>query len=363
MKRVGYLYEKICNIDNIKTAILKASLGKRDRTYVKKILNNIDYYAREIQIILIKKEYIPSPYKIKTILDGSSGKERTIYKPQFYPDQIIHWALVLQIEPIIMRGMYEYNCGSIPNRGIEYGKVTLEKWLHDDYKGTKYCLKIDIRKYYPSINNALLKNSFRDKIKDDNCLWLIDIIIDTTNKGLPIGNYTSQWFANYFLENLDHYIKEELEVKYYIRYVDDMVMLDGNKKKLHKIKKLIENYLNSKDLVLKADWQVFNVSKRPIDFLGFKFYYDKTILRKKTALRIRRRIEKISKKLTLSYKDASAIISYWGWIKNSDSYNFANKYILSKVNLEEAKKVVSEYGKTKKICWDASVQSGNAICA
>jgi len=346
VKRVGYIYENICDIDNIKNAILKASLGKRHKKYVMKILNNIDYYAREIQTLLKNKEYIPSPYKIKTILDGSSGKERTIYKPQFYPDQIMHWALMLQIEPIMMRGMYEYNCGSIPERGIDLGKRSIEKWLHNDYKGTKYCLKLDIRKYFPSINKELLKSSFRDKIKDNDCLWLIDIIIDSSDSGLPIGNYTSQWFANFFLEELDHYIKEEIQIKYYIRYIDDIVLLDSNKKKLHKAKDLIEKYLISKDLKLKNNWQLFKVKDRPIDFLGFKFYYDRTTLRKKTALRIKRRMSKISKKTFLSYEDACAIISYWGWIKHSDSYNFYDKNIKSKVSIKEARRVVSEYAKS-----------------
>lgn len=348
MKRVGYIYEKIYDTDNIKKAILNASLGKRNRKYVKRVLDNIDFYANEISITLREQKYIPSPYTIKRIIDGSSGKERTIFKPNFYPDQIIHWALILQIEPILMRGMYAYTCGSVKGRGTGLGKKMLRKWLDNDYKGTKYCLKLDIRKYYPSINNGILKSMFRNKIKDKKCLWLIDVIIDS-NDGLPIGNYTSQWFSNFFLEGLDHLIKEKLGVKYYIRYVDDLVMLGSNKKKLHKVRKEISNYLSTIDLELKDNWQVFRVSKRPIDFLGFKFYYNKTILRKRNALRIKRRINKISKKKDLSYKDACAIVSYWGWMKNSDSYNFYNKHVKPKVSLNKAKKVISDHGKTEAI--------------
>ena len=187
---------------------------------------------------------------------------------------------------------------------------------------------------------------FRRKIKDKDCLWLIDSIIDSA-KGLPIGNYTSQWFSNFFLEGLDHYIKEKLKIKYYIRYVDDLVLLGANKKKLHKAKRKIDIYLKKIKLKIKGDWQVFKINCRAIDFLGFRFFRNKTILRKRNALRIRRRFNKISKKKNLNYKDACAIISYWGWIKRCDSYNFYHKYMKPKVSLWKAKKVVSAHAKVR----------------
>ena len=346
MKRVGYIYDKICDIENIKTAIMKSSLGKRDQNRVRNIIENIDLYASKIQKLLITKDYRASPYVIKTIYDGASKKERTIYKPKYFPDQIIHWALMLQIEPIIMRGMYEYSCGSIPGRGTSFGQKTLRRWLDNDYKGTKYCLKMDIAKFYPSIDNEMLKTMFHNKIKDTNCLWLIDAIIDS-NQGLPIGNYTSQWFSNFYLQVLDYWIKEYMGIKYYIRYVDDLVLLSGNKKKLHKARKAIDFYLNAIGLEVKDNWQVFKVNSRAIDFLGFRFFREKTILRKRNALRIRRRWAKIAKKKTLYFKDACAIVSYWGWIKRSDSYGFYNKYVKPIISVGLAKKVVSRCAKSK----------------
>lgn len=340
VKRISNIYENICALDNIKQAIMKASLGKRKQNRTKKVIDNIDLYAIKIQQLLLDKKYKPSPYVIKTIQDSSSGKIREIFKPHFYPDQIIHWALILQIQSIIMRGMYKYNCGSVPGRGTSYGQKTLRKWLDNDHRNTKYCLKMDISKFYPSTDNETLKKMFRRKIKDANCLWLIDKIIDS-NKGLPIGNYTSQWFANFFLEGLDHLIKEKLGVKYYIRYVDDLVLLGPNKKKLHKARIAISDYLESIHLKLKGNWQVFKINKRDIDFLGFRFFRHKTILRKRNALRIRRRFKKIGKKKNLSYKDACAVISYWGWIKRSNSYGFYNKHVKPFISIGLARGVVS----------------------
>lgn len=344
MKRVGHIYEKICSIDNIKHAIMKASLGKRKQNRVMRILNNIDKVAEQIQKMLINKTYTHSPYIVKTLFDGASKKERTIHKPRFYPDQIIHWALMLQIELVIMKGMYEYCCGSVPGRGTSYAQKALRKWLDNDSKNTKYCLKMDISKFYPSVDNEKLKQMFREKIKDADCLWLIDQVIDSS-KGLPIGNYTSQWFLNFYLQVMDHWIKEYLGVKYYIRYVDDLVLLGANKKKLHKVKNALDVYLETIGLKLKGDWQVFRVNSRAIDFLGFRFFRDKTILRKRNALRIRRRWKKIGKKAKMSYEDACAIVSYWGWIKRSDSYDFYNKYAKPIISVGRAKKVVSEYAK------------------
>lgn len=346
MKRVGFIFENIYDIDNIKCAILNSSKGKRNQRRVKDVLRNINVYSERISQLLISKNYVPSPYITKTIYDGASGKERTICKPRYYPDQIIHWALIQQIQPIIMRGMYEYCCGSVPGRGTSYAQKALREWLDTDYKNTKYCLKMDIKKFYPSVDNELLKEAFRRKIKDKDCLWLIDTIIDSA-EGLPIGNYTSQWFANFFLEGLDHFIKEELGVRYYIRYVDDLVLLGGNKKKLHKARQDISLYLEKTNLRLKGNWQVFRVNNRAIDFLGFRFFRDKTILRKRNALRMRRRFKKIHSKGHLNAKDACAIISYWGWIKRSDSYNFYHKYVRPYVSVKKAKKVVSGYAKIR----------------
>jgi len=346
VKRKGYIYSKIYDIDNIKLAVMNSSKGKRKQNRVNKIINNIDDYAEKINKLLKNQTYKSAPYKIKKIKDGAQKKTRVIYKPRYYTDQIIHWALMQQIQPVIMRGMYYYSCGSIPGRGTSHGQKAIRKWLDNDYRNTKYCLKMDIKKFYPSIDNEIMKQKFRRKIKDTKCLWLIDEIIDSAD-GLPIGNYTSQWFSNFFLEGLDHFIKEELKVKYYIRYVDDLVLLGPNKKKLHKAKREIDDYLAKIKLRIKGNWQVFKIDCRAIDFLGFRFFRDKTILRKRNALRIRRRIKKISKKPNLNYRDACAIISYWGWIKRSDSYNFYQKYIKPKVSIGKAKKVVSMHDKIR----------------
>lgn len=361
MKRKGFIYNDICSYENIELALLNASKGKRHQYIVKRALHNRKKCIESIQSMLVNKTYTPSPYQIIELFDGATKKKRTISKPRFYPDQIIHWALMLQIEPIIMKGMYLYNCGSIPGRGTSYGQKIIEKWMRNDPKCTKYCLKMDISKYYPSISNEIMKAKFRKKIKDSDCLWLIDQIIDSA-QGLPIGNFTSQWFANFFLVDFDHFVKKQSGAHYYIRYVDDLVVFGSNKRKLHAIRKSVDVYLRSMDLKVKGNWQVFPIKSRSLDFLGLRFHRSHTTLRRKNSLRIRRRLKKISKKDKPSYQDACAIVSYWGWIKRSNSFKLYNDKIKCTVSIRKAKQVISEYGKANSIPIDTRVQPRDALC-
>lgn len=342
MKREGFIYEKICDIDNIKEAIKEVSKRKTKRKNVKYILDNIEEKAKEIQELLINENYIPSPYKIFILKEGINKKEREIRAPKFFPDQIIHRLLIKQIEYILIRGMYKFSCASIKNRGVHYGKKYLEKWLRKDKKNTKYCLKLDIQKFFPSVNNFIMKELFTYKIKDKKVLNLINIIIDSCEKGLPIGNYTSQWFANFYLEKLDHFIKQNLQAIYYMRYMDDIVILGNNKRKLHKIRKSIEDFLEFFSLKIKSNWQVFRIDDRGLDFLGFRFYHFKTIIRKKLMFRISNTNNKFNKFKSLNH--SYSLVSYFGWLRHSDSGIFIKRFI-NYNNIKEAKHIISNCAK------------------
>ena len=186
MKRIGNVWNSIIDKNNIQKAIYNASRGKKNRKLVQTILNNIVFYTNELQEILING-YISSGYKKKKIFDGARQKERIIYKPYFYPDQCIHWALMQVIEDVICRGMYEFCCASVKNRGELYAVKYIEKILVKDRKNTKYYIKLDIKKFYQSINKEILKNKFRNIIKDRNTLILMDIIVDSfEDSGVPI---------------------------------------------------------------------------------------------------------------------------------------------------------------------------------
>lgn len=270
MKRYGYLFEKICDTENIKKAIHNASKRKRKRKSVIEVMENDEHYANELSEMLKNKTFSVSPYVVKTIYDGH--KERTIYKPRFYPDQVVHWAVMLVILPIIEKRMYYYSCASIKGKGTDFAIKQIKRIMKTN---PKYCLKMDVKKFYPSVDKEILKAKMRKVFKDEDLLWLLDTIIDghkTQGDGLPIGNYTSQWFANFYLTDLDNYIKQNLKAEYYLRYMDDIIIFSNNKRKLRKMKDSIEVFLNNEHLQVKGNWQIFKCD-RPIDFLGFRFLF------------------------------------------------------------------------------------------
>lgn len=347
MRRVGNLYESICDIATIKTAIIMATRGKRKRHYIKKVLNNIDFYANKLKIMLETNSVVLSENKLEEIYDHSCLKKRIITVPKFFPDQIIHWLLIMKLEPIMKRGMYRFTCGSVPERGGTEAKKYIKRALRD--KRVRYVAKLDISKFFNNVDTKILSQMFKRKVKDKRFTDLIDKVLENGGKGLPIGYYTSQWFSNFYLEGLDHFIKEKLKVKYFVRYVDDMVLLDTNKRKLHRAVDSINQYLHGIGLKLKGNWQVWKVDSRPIDFVGFRFYRNRTMLRKKIYFKLLRRIRNIKKSGYITPKQAMGLLSLIGWLTQiSNGYNFYKLKIYKTSPRAKLTKIVSNYSKRRK---------------
>lgn len=350
MKRYGNLYEKIYDIGNLRLAHKKARRGKTHYTEVKMVDSNPDYYLNQIHEMLKNKTYKTSQYEIFTKLD--KDKEREIYKLPYFPDRIVHWAIMLQLEDIFMRTFIRDTFAALPGRGIHDALKRLHKFM-EDREGTKYCLKLDIKKFFPSINHEILKQLLRKKIKDKDLLWLLDEIIDSVDgeKNIPIGNYLSQYFANFYLAYFDHWIKEQKGVKYYLRYMDDIVILHKDKEFLHQLRKDIEKYLKENlKLEIKENWQVFPTYIRGVDFVGYKSFGNYTLLRKSTAKRFKRKMRKIMKKESINFRDFCTIQSYKGWLKWANCYNLSQKYIepLTEKIAEYRKRVKNESSRVDK---------------
>lgn len=343
MKRVGHLYEKMCDIALIKYAIRKAAQGKTTKNYVAEVLAHEDECAMKIHDMLVNDEVQLSPNRHIEVYDNSCMKTRQITVPKFFPDQIIHWVLMLVIEPVIMKGMYRFTCGSIPSRGGIEAKKYVERALKDDK--ARYVAKLDISKFFNSVKPAILIEMFRRKIKDEKVLNLIGKILENGGDCLPIGYYTSQWFSNFYLEGFDHFVKEVLKIKYYVRYVDDMVLIDSNKRKLRKAIAEIEKYLNGIGLKLKANYQVWKADSRPIDFVGFRFYKEKTLLRKRIFFRLCRRVRKIEKAGYITVHQAQGLLSLLGWLTHINGRNFYKEHIFEVAPRSKLKKIVSDHAK------------------
>ncbi|WP_204790975.1 reverse transcriptase/maturase family protein, partial [Oscillibacter sp. CU971] len=302
MKSYKHLFDICISEENRRKAIKKAKRTKRIRKMIRKRhLSDEALLALSYDWIISYENAEHTPIVIQ---DGIRHKERVIIVPTL-EELIVQHCVVMALEELFWHGMYHHSYASIPKRGAHKAKKVIEKWIDKDPKNVKYVLKMDIRHFFDSIPHDILKAKLRKRIHDDQMLDLLFKIIDVTDVGLPLGFYTSQWLSNWFLQELDHFIKEQLHAVYYARYMDDMVVFGSNKKVLHQIRQAISGYLGENlGLELKGDWQVFRFSYtvkgedlgRPLDFMGFQFYRNRTVLRKSIMLKATRKARRIHKK-------------------------------------------------------------------
>ena len=322
MKRYGNLYEKICDEGNIYEAYLKARKGKGKSLGVMIFERDLERNLKNIREELENGTYRTPEYETFQIHDP---KERTIFRLPFR-DRVVHHAIMNVLEDIWTPVFISQSYSCIKGRGIHGAMKHLKKALKDE-DNTAYCLKMDIRKYYPSVDHEILKGIIRRRIKDIKLLILLDGIIDSA-PGIPIGNYLSQFFANLYLSYFDHWLKEELNVRYYFRYADDMVILSKGKERLHELLALIKEYLCGRlRLELKGNWQIFPVKKRGIDFLGYVFYHDHVKMRKSIKKNLCRKVSELGKKDMSKKEYKCALASWMGWAKHCDSRNLIKKVV------------------------------------
>jgi RNA-directed DNA polymerase len=326
MKRHNNLYPRIYATDNLRLAHFNARKGKAHYAEVKMVNKDPERYLLQIHDMLESKTYETSKYDVFTKFDGK--KEREIYRLPYYPDRIIHWAIMQVLGPLWERSFIYDTYSSIRGRGIHFGLMRLHRALDQDAENTTYCLKFDIKKFYPSIDHTVLKQIIRKKIKDKEVLWLLDEIINSVGNGcgLPIGNYLSQYLSNLYLTYFDHWVKETLWMRHYFRYCDDCVILHPDSNELHEILQQIEEYLFTKlHLTVKSNYQIFPTMIRGVDFLGYRSFGAYTLLRKSIATRCKRKLNRLSPPLTTG--DISSVASYHGWMRWCDAYNLEQQCV------------------------------------
>ena len=348
MKSYSHLWERFVSDENYYLAVGNATKHKSGKKRKCRQARYIKEHADELkdEFIFYATHFENSEHKPKMIYDGVRRKQRQILVPTIN-EQVIHHMVANILQPIFMKSMYEHSYGSIPGRGAHGAKKTLEKWIRSGGKNFKYILKLDIKKYFDSIPHDILKQKLTKIIHDERFLTLMFKIVDVNDKGIPIGFYTSQWIANWYLTELDHYIKEELKAKYYIRYMDDMVIAGPNKRELHRMKNKIEDYLNDKlGLRLKENWQVYKFDYhgkgRDIDFMGFRFYRDHTTLRRSILLKATRKARKIKKNGT-NIHSCRQMLSYLGWLDCTDTYGAYIKWVKPFVSFRALRRYESRW--------------------
>lgn len=320
MKRFGNLYERICSYENLETAFYRASDGKHKRPEVQEFASNLEVNLRQIEQELKSHTYHTSEYIVFTKYEP---KERIIYKLPFR-DRVVHWAIMLVVEPIWVANFTRDVYACVKGKGIHPCLKQLRRDMRDDPEGTAYCLKLDVRKFYPSIDHEILKQVVRVKIKDPELLWLLDEIIDSAD-GVPIGNYLSQFFANLYLSELDHIIKEQLKVRYYYRYADDIVLLAEDKATLSGHLVFINHFLNcERALDIKRNYQIFPVESRGVDFVGYVTYHTHCLVRKRNKQNLCRKVSELRKQGLTDKEIRLKVASNLGFMQHCDSHNLLN---------------------------------------
>ena len=292
MKRQNNLFEKIIDYNNIRLAFLKAIRGNRSSPSAINYCQNIDKNLSILRekLLTLKPEW--GGYKSFQITDP---KLRTISTAPF-EQRIMHHALMNVIEPILERPLIYHSYACRKGKGTHAAVL----YAFNQCKANSHFLKLDIRKYFDSIDHGILKNQLRRLIKDTKVITLLDGIIDsyetTQGKGVPIGNLTSQFFANMYLACMDHYILEKFQPSAYCRYMDDFVIWTKSMKQTKDIFEKINEYV-IKNLNLTIKPPVFGKSSVGLPFLGFLIKDKGIYLLKKSKRRVKNRMNEISASL------------------------------------------------------------------
>lgn len=312
--------------------------------------------------------------------DDGAQKMRTISEPKQWPDQYVHHALIQVLQPVMMRGMDYYCCGSICHRGTHREAKAITKWMDGRLKGTEYCLSCDIRKFYDTLKPEMVMERMRGLIKDRRVL---DLIWRVIKDGIKIGFYTSQWFANTYLQPLDQLIRQHPATVHYARYMDNITIFGSNKRKLKRLRAEIQKWLVQHGLGLKDDWQVFLTTRteervklapprrgykrstyRMPDAVGYRYGRGYTIPRKRNFLKMKRVIARYLKKKRqrkeITFHFAAGLLSRIGSLKHCNNVNLYRYLFNGRRIQRELKQVVRRHQMEGILEWNTYLEQVKA---
>lgn len=368
MKTYDNLLEPSLAPEAVKECMLDAAKGKLRRKEVLKAFKNFDRTYEIIVKCAADPDYFPKEDNRHTICDGTDRKKRTIEKPLFCPEQILHHVLMRPFKEILMNGLYEQVYGCLPatvekgpngNSYVrKYGPHAAAKRLRKWAVGRKtYAAELDVHHAYDSVDINILEEKLREKIKDDKWLRLMDKFLRGPNgktKGLVLGHYTSPWLFNFYLKEFDHYAAGLDGVKY-LRFADNIFLIGPNKRKVHRAVTSIKGYLQ-RDLMLDINRseQVFRfeykdrngkIRGRAINALGMVIHHNRVTLRKRILKAIRRKAGRISKKEKITWHDAASMLSRLSWFNETNTKRYYLNHIKPQINARSLKRKVRNHSR------------------
>lgn len=345
MKTLKNVFEQVVDYDNLYRAYLNARLCKRYRYEVLNFSAHLEDNLVKLQKELIDRTYTLGKYREFYIYEP---KKRLIMAQPF-KDRVVQWAIYQVLNPVFAQGYITDSYACIKERGTHKAVKRLHYWLRQVGKKPEkyYFLKLDISKYFYRIDHDVLMGILKRKIQDDDMIFLLDKIVNSSEtnfglppgkspgevkrsdrvseKGMPVGNLSSQMFANLYLNELDQYCKRTLGIHFYVRYMDDVIILHQDKNQLHEWKRIIDTFLKEKlqlDLNEKTCIRPITLG---VEFCGYKIWNTHIKLRKSTALKMKRNLKKLQKEYAdgeVTMEEAKQTISsYLGILKHCNSYS------------------------------------------
>ncbi len=328
------IYPELCSYENLEEAFYRARKGKTLKKYVIEFKKNLEENLLQIRDELIFHIYKSRSLKTFIIRDP---KTRKISKSDFR-DRIVHHAICNMISPFFEKRFISDSFANRIGKGSLNAIKRFDKFKKKVSKNNTrkcYVFKADIKHYFDNINHEILIKILRKNIKERRFIWLIKIILKNhktqiQGKGMPLGNLTSQFFANVYLNELDQYVKHKLKVKYYIRYVDDFVILNRSRELLESYKEQINIFLkNNLDIELHPEKSKILKLNKGINFLGFKIFYYYKLIRKKNKTKFTRKIKDMRELYERGKIDREKLIEkFEGWlayISNGDAYKYKKR--------------------------------------
>ena len=327
MKRVGCLWPEIVRFQNLLSAARSARKGKRFQPNVLRFEHDLEGNLLRIQRGLMEKTWTPGPYAEYFIHEPKTRK----ISAAPYADRVVHHALVRVIEPVFEKRFIDHSYACRKGKGTHRAVDVFQKFL----RRYDWCLKMDIEKFFPSMDHAVLMDVIRRKIKCQDTLWLIETIISSSNpqepiwryfegddlfapakrrRGIPIGNLTSQFFANVMLDPLDHFVTERLRIGAYVRYCDDFALFSACKEDLAEAKKRIGDFLEAYRLMPHPKKCHVFPTRRGSPFLGYRVLKTHKKLLPDNVRRFRKRAKKMVQSFeagSLTADKVSASLKSW----------------------------------------------------
>lgn len=330
------MYNKLCSLENLELAFRRARKGKSLKPYVIEFEKNLADNLGQLQGELLTFAYRPFPLKTFIISDP---KTRKISKSHFR-DRVVHHALCNIIEPIFQKSFIHDSFANQKGKGTLKAIERLDSFKRKvSLNNSRAChlLKSDIKHYFETVDHEIMFAVLKRKIPDGRMMQLIKVILDNykskaQGKGMPLGNLTSQFFANVYLNELDQFVKHELKAKYYIRYVDDFIILHEDKRTLEYYKDNINRFLQ-KNLALElhpSKTRIFTL-QNGIDFLGLRVFFHHKLIRKKNTKKFERKLLDMKNlhKIGMISRE-KAVEKFEGWLayaSHADTYKYRRNLV------------------------------------